>query len=657
MQRIITQEEPPKPSTRMSTLREEEKTVVAKNRGMDAGALRRGMQGDLDWIVMKCLEKDRKRRYETSNGLAADLRRHLSNELISARPPTTGYLLKKLIKRNKMVFVTAAVVATSLAVGVGVAIWSLARERVAHQRAEMNFQTARRVVDESLGKTARELENDPEAEQIRRKLLEDVVNYYQTFMAQNLNDPALKFEVAKASTLLARQYQFLGRFDEALASAEKAIAHCGELIRRHPKNVEYRHGKESAHLVAGAMNNNLGRYDAGRQHYEQALTIQQTLLRDFPHDPTNWIRLASRHVDVGNQFGRAGLAKDSLAQMRKACDLYQQYRNAFPEGDERPEIEAFIRHWLGSAYRANLLLHEAELEFRQALPLRRRLGRERPQSVIDQYDLAHILSTLADLLVQTGRADQAEALLLESVVIKDKVIMAHPDGVDFMFRLTADLRSLAEVVLAMNRAADAEQHLRRALALDLEEEKQRGARFNSHLSLSSDYYHFGALLYATGRREEAQTNFSRSFEILEAWIVGDPQNVDARQTLAWRSLESPVPPWRDPARALLLAEEIQRAQPDSTKVLLLLGVAQLRVGQAAAARSSLDRSIKLAGVGSPTHWLYLALASQRAGEPATARDWYEQATRWIEKNKPGDSELLKLHDEARELLAASPSTR
>jgi serine/threonine protein kinase/WD40 repeat protein len=132
MQRVIAEQEPPKPSTRMSTLTDEQRTVVASRRSTEASALRKVLQGDLDWIVLKCLEKDRTRRYETSNGLAADLRRHLNNELITACAPTTGYLIKKLIKRNQAAFSVAAVVFAGILLALGVFIYAtihVTRER------------------------------------------------------------------------------------------------------------------------------------------------------------------------------------------------------------------------------------------------------------------------------------------------------------------------------------------------------------------------------------------------------------------------------------------------------------------------------------------------------------------------------------------------
>src|SRR5436309_13748673 len=86
MRRTIREKEPDRPSTRLSTMAEGELTTVAKHRHTEAPRLIHLVRGDLDWIVMKCLEKDRTRRYETANGLASDIQRHLNNEPVVARP-------------------------------------------------------------------------------------------------------------------------------------------------------------------------------------------------------------------------------------------------------------------------------------------------------------------------------------------------------------------------------------------------------------------------------------------------------------------------------------------------------------------------------------------------------------------------------------------
>jgi len=118
-----------RPSTRLNTLNAQEQTAVAKHRGTEAPKLIGLLHGDLDWIVMKALDKDRTRRYETANGLAMDVQRHLDNEPVVARPPSRLYRFGKTVRRNKLAFAAAAAVVASLAAGFGLSTWLFFRER------------------------------------------------------------------------------------------------------------------------------------------------------------------------------------------------------------------------------------------------------------------------------------------------------------------------------------------------------------------------------------------------------------------------------------------------------------------------------------------------------------------------------------------------
>ena len=108
MLRVIREEEPPQPSTQLSTA--DALPSIAANRGTEPTKLTGLLRGELDWIVMKALEKDRTRRYETANGFAADIQRYLAGEPVHAHPPSAAYRLKKFLRKNKGPVIAASLV-------------------------------------------------------------------------------------------------------------------------------------------------------------------------------------------------------------------------------------------------------------------------------------------------------------------------------------------------------------------------------------------------------------------------------------------------------------------------------------------------------------------------------------------------------------------
>jgi WD40 repeat protein/serine/threonine protein kinase len=142
MRRTIREQEPKKPSTFLSTMAFELRTAVAQHRRADSAKLIGQIRGDLDWIVMKALEKDRSRRYETANGLAMDIQRHLADEPVRARPPSRVYRFRRLVRRNKLAFFATAAVAAALIGGLSFSIWSFRRERRQHEVADAERDAA-----------------------------------------------------------------------------------------------------------------------------------------------------------------------------------------------------------------------------------------------------------------------------------------------------------------------------------------------------------------------------------------------------------------------------------------------------------------------------------------------------------------------------------
>lgn len=160
--RIIREEEPPKPSTRVSTMAEEA-TIVAEHRKTDVAKLRSSLSGELDWIVMKALDKDRNRRYETANGFAADVKRYLNDEQVRACPPSTAYRIRKFARRHRGAVAFAAALLALLCLGLAGTSIGLIRANAAAadlKQSEANAKAERNAAIEAreVASAAREAE-------------------------------------------------------------------------------------------------------------------------------------------------------------------------------------------------------------------------------------------------------------------------------------------------------------------------------------------------------------------------------------------------------------------------------------------------------------------------------------------------------------------
>ncbi len=230
IRRIIREVDPPRPSARVKTLAGSELTTAAKRRHTDPAKLPRSLRGDIDWIVMKCLEKDRKRRYETATGLAADLQRHLRNQVVIARPPTTAYLLSKLIKRNKLAVAAGLAIALSVLAGIFATGWQLVQTRKAEQRATALLDelraTAPAFAEQARSLAAKERFDDAiEKLDSAVKLRPDVADY----LLAKADLLQCQLNLAKLADA-ALVYREALRVNPGLARAEASAKLCDELL-------------------------------------------------------------------------------------------------------------------------------------------------------------------------------------------------------------------------------------------------------------------------------------------------------------------------------------------------------------------------------------------------------------------------------------------
>jgi serine/threonine protein kinase/tetratricopeptide (TPR) repeat protein len=257
LRRTIREKEPAKPSTKLGTLVAADLTDVAQRRQSDAPKLIHSLRGDLDWIVMKSLEKDRTRRYETANGMAMDIQRYLTNEPIVARPPSTVYKFQKLVRRNKALFTAIGVGMAALILGLILSLYLFVQERLAYKR-----EVAAEQVEEQLKEAAQR----------------DVAVGQQIFRAELL---MMQGEYAESETIIAPM---------------------------HP------------HATLVPFYNVFGTVHARHHEWPEALTNWEMVVTWAPEDPIGYERLAPLLLQSGNTDGYEALRAQILKQFGNTSD-------------------------------------------------------------------------------------------------------------------------------------------------------------------------------------------------------------------------------------------------------------------------------------------------------------------------------------------------
>ncbi len=218
IQRIIREKDPPTPSTRAGALGDE-LVEVAKDRNLEPGSLPRLLRGDLDWIVMRALEKDRTRRYSTASELAADIGRYLRHEPVLASPPSIRYRMRKFVRRHRIGVAAGAVVALALLIGIGGMTWGLARALQAEASARNDATQATQVSDFLVG-----LFSAPNPRQAsgREITAREILDRGAEKIA---NDPDLQPLVrARLLETMGLTYRSLALWDEARSMLEEVLA-------------------------------------------------------------------------------------------------------------------------------------------------------------------------------------------------------------------------------------------------------------------------------------------------------------------------------------------------------------------------------------------------------------------------------------------------
>ncbi len=463
IRRIIREDEPPKPSTRLSD--------------SESPALAKQVHGDLDWITLKALEKDRTRRYQTANALAMDIRRHLTHEPVLASPPSAVYRLKKFMRRHRAGMAAALIVTLAVIVGTMGTTAGLIRALRAERNATEEAAAARQVSDFLVDLFR---VSDPQEAQGETITARQILDVGAERIFRELRDQPLTH--ARLMDTIGTVYGNLGLLEESADLLESALEARQALLEGDSLEVA-----ESLHNLA-VLYELQGHYLEGQAFAQRALSIREAELG--PEDP----KVAdSLMAQARNLVGRSEHAQ-ATPLFERALSIRETALGPEDSAVAESRSSLAITHWRqGNFEAAERLLLEALATYERALGP-------------NDYRISSTLNDLAIFYWSQDRLVEAEPLLERAIAIKERVLGAdHPS-------LANSLNNLALIYDEQGRADAAEPLVKRALAIL--EEKLGSEHDTTALGLAN----LAWIYYRQGKYEESEPLYVRALGIYERTV-------------------------------------------------------------------------------------------------------------------------------------------
>jgi serine/threonine protein kinase/tetratricopeptide (TPR) repeat protein len=470
MRRRIREQEPARPSTRISTMGDGSRRA-AFNRHTSVPALTRDLRGDLDWITLKALEKDRSRRYGSCAEMAADIDRHLRSEPVLASPPSALYSLGKFVRRHKLGVAASGAVLGAILIGLALAGLGLVRARRAEVAASEEAAAAKQVSRFLVGMFG---ELDPWSVSTPATSVREILDRGAGRIDLELaGQPLVQ---AQLMDTIGQAYLNLGRYREARPLLEKALSIRQERLGEDSLDVA------SSHRSLGWLFYWTDDLDSAVFHYERALEIREKLLG---HEHGEVARTMNELADV---MFRTGNHERAWALTRRAQAILE--RTEGPEhytvGDSI-YIQAKLSHAAGE-------LEEAESLYERALAIRRE------SLPWDHAVVGWVLFDLGRLHFDLGHDEEARRNFEQALEIQERALgPEHP-------ALASPLESIGFLAYRAGHLGRARELYQRALAIN------RRAYGDGHPRLARSLYNLGCLAALTGDRDEALDYLRRALE-------------------------------------------------------------------------------------------------------------------------------------------------
>jgi tetratricopeptide (TPR) repeat protein len=531
IQRIIREEEPPRASTRLSGLGDTQ-TSIAKQRRTDVASLHKQLKGDLDWVTMKAMEKDRTRRYSTASDLAADITKHLKKEPIIARPPSRIYNVGKFIKRHKWGVAMATLLILAIVIGGVAATLGFVRATKAERLAAQEAQTATQVSNFLVN-----LFNVSDPGEARGNTItaREILNKGAKEIEQGLQEQPLTR--ARLMDTIGTVYMKLGLYEDSDALLRKALELREELLDDEDSQVTESLASLSLLLLAR------GDFEEAEQIAVRALDIRESTL------PPDHPDIAASLHGLAQIYYRQVKLKESEQLHKRSLEIRKKVF-----GSNHPAVAESLSD-LGVLYYAQGEYDEAEKSYKQALAIR--------ESVLgpDHPEVGRSLNGLASLYLTQKRFDETAPLYERALAIREKTLgPVHPDvatcinNIAILFYYKGDLNQAEKYyqqALKIRQQSLAENHPDIAQSLtnlailyhqmgDLEKSKffyeqsldvLEKAYGQDNSEVAKDLNNFALLLIEMGELINAEKQLKRALKIMEEYF--GPENIQVTRSLLY----------------------------------------------------------------------------------------------------------------------------
>jgi len=570
--RLLAEKDPPSPSDRLSGIasKDQESTSrIERSRGVRTAELVRRLRGELEWIPLKAMRKERQHRYQTALELVNDVRAYLDGRPLQAGPESASYRVRKYVRRNRALVAGVGAVAAALVVGVGLATWQW-REAVAAKDAALASEAKARESEATATERAEQLKkvSDFQAGMLGsidtkaagEGLMTDVRERFAAALEKaGVPEVDREAQTATLGDLLTR----VNATDTAAAMIDRtilkpAIKTIDDSFKDDPAT------DASLRQALADLYRTVGLYDAAFPLQESALATRRR-------------RLGEEHPNTLSSINNMGRL---LQAQGKLAEAEPYYREALEKrrrtlGEEHPSTLTSIGN-MGFLLQAQGKLAEAEPYCREALEKRRRtLGEEHPDTLTS-------ISSMGFLLQAQGKLAEAEPYCREALEKYRRTRgEEHPNTLN-------SITNMGGLLQARGKLAEAEPYLREAL------EKSRRTLGEEHPSTLNSIGNMGFLLKAQGKLAEAEPYYREALEKRRRTLGEEhPNTLNSTNNMgsllrAQGKLAEAEPYWREALekRRRTLGEE----HPDTLRSVNNMGARHLRSAAARSARSTRTRS-------------------------------------------------------------------